>query len=129
DAVQQGSCQLDRRQLAGADGGRGLRRRQPMQIAHSPVPAFIGGQGSARGSAGAFSFATQPLACAAAAATSSGNSCSALSSPACRASNSIVALSIIPASRVDLTQSRSKFAGAIGFVEPLGILFRRLFPG
>ena len=97
DALQQRRHQLDRREFAGGDRLRRVGRGHPVQVAHRPVPAFIGGQGSARGSVGAFILATEPLACSAAAATSSGNSVSALSSPARRASSSIIALSMSPA--------------------------------
>src|SRR5204862_615100 len=71
-------------------------QRHPVQVVHSPVPARIGGQGSASGSVGGFILDTESLASLAAAATSSGNSFNALSSPAPLASSSIVALSMIP---------------------------------
>jgi hypothetical protein len=67
-----------------------------VQVVHSPVPVLIGGQGSARGSVGGFILETELLAIFAAAATSSGNSANALSSPARLDSSSIIALSIDP---------------------------------
>ena len=74
-------------------GNVGSNPNHPVQIAHSPSPARIGGHGSARGSAGALIFWAEPAACVAAAATSSGCSASALSRPARRASSSIMFLS------------------------------------
>ena len=59
------------------------------------------GHGSARGSIGAFIFATESLACLAAAATSSGNCANALSNPARRASSSTIVLSMIMAPLVE----------------------------
>src|SRR5271155_1410847 len=71
----------------------------PIGFAESSVLILaVCGQGSARGSAGAFIRATEPSACLAAASTSSGNPTNALSSPARRASSSIV-LSMIGALR------------------------------
>ena len=64
-----------------ANRPRRLRRRHPVQVAHKPAPVRIGGQGSARGSAGALILAAEPLACSAATATSSGNSCQRLFEP------------------------------------------------
>src|SRR4051812_21892275 len=61
---------------------------------HSPSPGRIGGHGSARGSAGALILSATLAACLAAASTSSGNSASALSRPARRASAAINSLSI-----------------------------------
>jgi hypothetical protein len=66
-----------------------------MQVGHRPFPGRIGGQGSARGSLGALIRATAPLACSAAAATSSGNSANALSRPARRTSSSSIGLSMV----------------------------------
>jgi hypothetical protein len=74
---QQRSHQFNRRKLPGGDGAGRLDGSHPVQVVHSPAPARIGGQGSARGSVGAFSPAIDLLACSAAAATSSGNSASA----------------------------------------------------
>jgi hypothetical protein len=91
DAVEERHRQLDRRQLARPDRLRRRRRGEPVQFTHGPAPTRIGGQGSARGSAGAFMSASAALACVAAAATSSGNCCNALSRPARRASSSSVA--------------------------------------
>ena len=62
---------------------------------HNPAPMRIGGHGSACGSLGALIFATASLACLAAAATSSGNCASALSSPARRANSSTIVLSMM----------------------------------
>src|SRR5215470_11324765 len=97
DALQQCIHQLDWREFSSGDGPRRLRRRQPVQVVHSPVPTRIGSHGSARGSVGTFIFATASLACLAAAATSSGNCASALSSPARRASSSTVLFSMVMA--------------------------------
>jgi hypothetical protein len=94
NALQQRRHQFDRRQSVSRNRFRRCLGRDPVEFAHSPLPTRIGGHGSARGSAGVFIRATDPLACSAAAATSSGNSASALSRPARRASSSMVALSI-----------------------------------
>ena len=52
DPRQQRGQQFDRGELARGEHPRGLRRGQPVQLGHSPVPARIGGQGSAAGSVG-----------------------------------------------------------------------------
>ena len=52
DAREQRPRHLDRRHVTPGDGASRLGRAQPVKLAHSPVPARIGGQGSAAGSAG-----------------------------------------------------------------------------
>jgi hypothetical protein len=93
DARQQRLGQFDGRELAG--GNRAPLRPQSANAGRSsPVPTFIGSQGSARGSVGAFILAAALLAAVAAATISSAKSAKALSSPARRARSSISALSI-----------------------------------
>src|SRR5215472_15254885 len=98
DPFEQRRHQLDRRNFPGDDSAGRADRGHPVKVVHSPAPARIGGHGSARGSVGTFILETDLLACSAAAATSSGNSTSALSSPAHRANSSIIALSMMSAS-------------------------------
>ena len=81
DPRQQRGQQFDRREAAGGEFPHRLGGGQPVQLAHSPVPARIGGQGSAAGSVGYSIAPWLPSACCAASATSSGNSASALSRP------------------------------------------------
>jgi hypothetical protein len=52
DAVEQRGHQLDRRQGPCRKRAGGLRCGEPVQVAHKPIPGFIGGQGSAAGSVG-----------------------------------------------------------------------------
>src|SRR5262249_43040932 len=121
DALQERSQELDGREVLGRDRLGGFGNAQPVQFAsafaeatadrdrsacaaeapsrqrgvpHRPSPARIGGHGSAAGSAGFLIFSITLSAWFAAAATSSGNSASALTRPARRASNSIVVLSM-----------------------------------
>ena len=124
DAVEQRPRQLDRREFAGRDRPRRFGSRKPVQLAHraAPVRGLPAAATRGRVGEGATAYAhrwpwlgrgigrrvdarANPLACAAAAATSSGNCASAFSSPARRASSSTVWLSMLRPSLV-LTRSR-----------------------
>src|SRR5262245_16242090 len=99
DALQERVQELDGREVLGHDRLSGSGNAEPVQLAngsvpHRPSPARIGGQGSMAGSVGCLIFSITASAWLAAAATSSGNSASALTRPARRASNSIVILSM-----------------------------------
>ncbi len=53
DAVEQRAGEIDGRKLLRRDGAGSRLYRHPVQVAHSVVPAFIGGQGSAADRPGA----------------------------------------------------------------------------